>query len=130
MDISTNKQWFIKINKENNLYYDSESKEYRLRLFCPNCHKPSICVCYKSYEDYEYDIVFCSPTACCSYLCCLIMNSDTETENMIRAAQDLGIGTKSLDKYTEQEAKQIIDLLFDECIWDLSEYPVGKQCDT
>ena len=117
-----NKQWLIKINSEDNLYYDSENKDYRLRLFCPLCHKPSgCCQCYRTYEDYERDCVTELPVRCCSNLCCLILNSDGETENIIEATENIGIDIKPSTKYTEKEAKQIIEYLIDEGIWDFSE---------
>jgi hypothetical protein len=123
-----NKQWFIKINTEDNLYYDSENREYKLRLFCPRCRKPSECQCYQHYEDYERDCITEFPVRCCSYLCCLIINSDSETENIIGAAKDIGIEVKQFTKYTEEEAKQIVDYLIDEGIWDFSDESSGEQC--
>ena len=125
----------IKINTKNskmlpeeNLYYDSENKEYRLRLFCPVCHKPSGCQCYQNYQHYEEDYITEFPVRCCSYICCLIINSDSETENIIEATNDIGIDIKQFTKYTEEEAKQIIDYLIDEGIWDFSDESAGEQC--
>lgn len=123
-----NKQWLIKINGEDNLYYDSENHEYRLRLFCPYCNKPSTCICYNSYEDYGHDYISGFPVDCCSYLCCLIINSESETENIIKAIRNIGIDIKPFTKYTEKEAKQIVTYLVDECIWDFSDEFVGAQC--
>jgi len=124
-----NRQWLIKINTaEDDLYYDSENKEYRLRLYCTVCHKPSECQCYQSYDDYERDCVTEFPVRCCSYLCCLIINSDSETENIIEAVKSIGIGIKQFTKYTEEEAKQIIYYLIDEGIWDFSDESSGEQC--
>lgn len=123
------KQWLIKINGEDNLYYDSYNKEYRLRLLCPHCHKPSGCWCYEDYEDYEIDISS-KPEMYCTYRCTLMINRDSEGKHIIKAAQDLGIGIKQIDEYTEKEAEQILDHLFDECIWDFSEDFAGEQCDT
>lgn len=123
-----NKQWLIKIHGEDDLYFDSDNKEYRLRLFCPHCHQPSGCQCYRRYDDYIIDCASEFPVLCCSFLCCLIVNSDTETENIVKAAEDLGLGIKKLSEYTEKEAKQIITLLIDECIWDFSEYSTGILC--
>ena len=123
-----NKRWLTKINGEDDLYYDSENKEYRLRIFCPHCHKPSGCQCYRHYEDYIYDSISDFPI-CCSYSCSLIINSDTEIENIINAAEDLGLGIKKLSEYTEKEAEQIITHLIDECIWDFSADSIGKLCD-
>lgn len=129
------KQWLIKINTKNSkmlpeddLYYDSENKEYRLRLLCPVCHKPSDCQCYQSYDDYESDRMSEFPVRCCSYLCCLMINSDSETENIIEATNHIGIEVKPFTKYTEEEAKQIIDYLIDEGIWDFSDESSGEQC--
>lgn len=130
-----NKKWLIKINTKNskmpsgdNLYYDSENKEYRLRLFCSVCHKPSECQCYQSFDDYERDCITEFPIRCCSYLCCLIINSDSETENIIQAANDIGIEIKQFVRYTEEEARKIIDYLIDEGIWDFSDESAGEQC--
>lgn len=123
-----NKQWLIKINEEDNLYYDSEEREYRLRLFCSYCHKPSDCQCYKKYEDYVDDSIEGFPERCCSYLCCLIINSENERENIIRASRKVGIGVKLLDKYTEEDAKLIVEYLVDEGIWDFLDDSSGIQC--
>lgn len=123
-----NKQWLIKINEEDNLYYDSENKEYRLRLFCPHCHKISACQCYNRYEDYDNDYIEGLPIRCCSNLCCLIINSDSETENIIKAAQDIGINVKPFVKYTEEEAKRIVEYLIEQCTWDFSDESLGVQC--
>ena len=125
-----NKRWLIKINGEDNLYYDSENKEYRLRLFCPTYHKPSECQCYQKYEAYEKDCISELPIRCCSYLCCLIINSDSETENIIETAQDIGIDIKPIAKYTEKEAEQIIEYLVDEGIWDFLDKSYGEKCET
>lgn len=123
-----NKQWFIKINGEDNLYYDSENKEYRLRLFCPHCHKPSECQCYDKYEDYVDDCIGGFPIRCCSYLCSLIINSDTETENIINATRDIGIDIKPFVEYTEEEAEKIVEHLEYEGIWDFLDESAGEQC--
>ncbi len=123
-----NKQWLIKINGEENLYYDSGNKEYRLRLFCPYCHKPSGCWCYEDYEDYESDMLSELPEICCTYKCSLMANRDFEGKHIIKAAQNLGIGAKQIDEYTEKEAEQIVDYLFEECLWDFSEDFAGEQC--
>lgn len=123
-----NKQWLIKINGEDNLYYDSEEREYRLRLFCPYCHKPSDCQCYKRYEDYVCDFIEGFPERCCSYLCCLAINSENERENIIMASRKVGISAKQLDKYTEEDAKQIVEYLVDEGIWDFLDESSGIEC--
>lgn len=123
-----NKQWLIKINGEDNLYYDSEEKEYRLRLFCPYCRKPSECQCYNKYEDYVIDAIEGLPERCCSYLCCLIINSENEKENIVTATRKIGIDIKQLDKYTEEDAKLIVEYLVNEGIWDFSDESSGIQC--
>ena len=123
-----NKQWLIKINEEDDLYYDSENKEYRLRLFCPHCHQFSGCQCYGRYDDYIYDCISGFPGLCCSYSCCLIVNSDIDTENIVKTAEDLGLCIKKLSEYTEKEAEQIITRLLDECIWEFSEDSTGTLC--
>ena len=51
------KRWLVKINGEDDLFYDSYNKEYRLRLFCPNCNKSSGCQCYENYDDYLIDYI-------------------------------------------------------------------------
>lgn len=122
------KQWLIKINGENNLYYDSEKKIYRLRLFCPYCDKPSDCQCYESYEDYECDRSSEFPVRCCSYLCCLLINPGAETENIREAVQNLGMDVKPLAEYTEEEAEKIVDYIVDEFMWDVDEDSAGEQC--
>lgn len=124
------KRWLIKINGENNLYYDSEKKIYRLRLFCPYCDKPSDCQCYEDYEDYEYDRSSEFPVRCCSYLCCLLANPGAETENIKETARDIGIGVKQLTEYTEEEAEQIIDYIVEKSMWDVDEDSAGEQCST
>jgi len=103
------KRWLVKINEENDLYYDSEKKIYRLRLPCAHCGKPSGCQCYENYEDYEYDKLSGLPSRCCSYLCCLLVNPGGDKENIKKAARDLGIDAKPLAEYTEEEAERIVD---------------------
>ncbi len=125
-----NKEWLIKINGEDNLYYDSESKYYRLRLFCPYCHKYSTCQCYRHYEDYIEDYITEFPVRCCSYLCCLIINSDSETENIIKVVYDIGISVKNFNNYTEEEAKKIVEHLIEEGIWDFLDESTGFHCRT
>lgn len=124
------KRWFIKINVEDNLYYDSDKKVYRLRLPCVHCGKPSSCQCYESYEDYECDKLSEFPSRCCSYLCCLLVNPDGHTENIRKAVQDLGIGVKPLAEYTEEEAGKIVDYIVGESIWDIDEDSAGEECGT
>jgi hypothetical protein len=126
--INMKKQWLIKINGENDLYYDSEKKIYILRLFCTYCGKPSDCQCYENYEDYEYDRSSQFPVRCCSYLCCLRSSHDEETENIKEAVQSLGMSTKSLEEYTEEEAEQIIDYIVDKFMWDIDDDSAGEQC--
>jgi hypothetical protein len=122
------KQWLIKINGENNLYYDSDNKIYRLRLFCPYCDKPSDCQCYKDYEDYEYDKSSEFPVRCCSYLCCLLIDRGEEKENIKEAIQNLGMSIKPLVEYTEKEAEKIVDYIIDEFMWDVDDDSAGEQC--
>ena len=123
-----NKRWLIKINGENNLYYDSERSEYRLRLLCPHCHKPSTCQCYQSYEDYEYDKTSEFPEVPCSYRCCISECSDKWKENITKAAQDILIDIKPLADYTEDEAEQIVNHIVEKCEFDLSDESAGEQC--
>ncbi len=123
------KQWFIKINGEDNLYYDSEKKIYRLRLLCAHCHKPFECQCYEYYEDYEYDKLSGFPSRCCSYLCCLLASPSGEIESIKKAVQALGMDVKLLEEYTEKEAEQIIDHIFGGYMWDVDEDSAGEQCD-
>ena len=124
------RKWLIKINGEDNLYYDSEKKVYRLRLFCPRCHKPSDCQCYENYEDYEYDRASGFPEMCCSYVCCLLASPNTEIKKIAKTALSLGIDVKPLEEYTEKEAEQIIDYIVEESMFDLDEDSAGVQCGT
>lgn len=129
--INTIKKWLIKINGEDNLYYDSINKEYRLRLFCPRCHKPSGCQCYQSLRTYEEDSISTGfPVRCCSYLCCLIINSDNELENINKAVQNIRIDIRPIEKYTEEEARQIVYYLVDEGIWNFLDESSGDVCRT
>ena len=122
------KKWLTKINGENNLYYDSDKKVYRLRLFCPHCGKPSDCHCYESYEDYEYDRSSGFPLRCCSYSCCLLVDHGTKTKNITCAIQNLGMSIKPLAEYTEKEAEKIVDYIVDEFMLDVDEDSAGEQC--
>jgi hypothetical protein len=122
------KRWLIKINEENNLYYDSEKKIYRLRLFCVHCHKPYDCRCYKDYEDYEYDKSSGLPSSCCSYFCCLSTSPSGETDYIKKVVQNLGMNVKPLAEYTEEEAEQIIDYIVEKSIFDLDEDSAGERC--
>lgn len=122
------KKWLIKINDENELYYDSEKKAYRLRLFCPHCHKSSECQCYENFEDYEYDRSSEFPLRYCSYVCCILASPDTEIKKITKTALSLGIDVKPLEEYTEKEAEQIIDYIVEESICDVDEDSAGEQC--
>lgn len=124
------KRWLTKINDEHNLYYDSKKKVYRLRLFCPRCHKPSDCQCYENFEDYEYDRSSEFPVRCCSYLCCILESPNTEIKKIAKTALSLGIDVKPLEEYTEKEAEQIIDYIVEESMWDVCEDSAGEQCET
>jgi hypothetical protein len=42
---------FIKITGEDNLFYDSIRKEYRHRMHCQYCGKPSGCWCYPGIDS-------------------------------------------------------------------------------
>lgn len=121
-------RWLIKINEENNLYYDSEKKIYRLRLFCIHCHEPYDYRCYEDYEDYEYDKSSGLPSSCCSYLCCLSTSPSGEIDYIKKVVQNLGMNVKPLTEYTEEEAEKIIDYIVEKSMFDVDEDSAGEQC--
>lgn len=122
------KRWLVKIDGENNLYYDSEKKVYRLRLFCIRCNKPYDCQCYEDYEDYEYDKSSGLPSRCCSYTCCLLTTPSDATDYIKNIVQKLGMSIKPLTEYTEDEAEQIIDCIVEESMFDMDEDSTGERC--
>lgn len=122
------KRWFIKINDENNLYYDSEKKIYRLRLFCVHCGKSYDCQCYEEYEDYEYDKSSGIPSRCCSYMCCLLTTPSSEIDYIKKVIEKLGMSVKPLTEYTEDEAEQITDYIVENSMFDVDEDSAGEQC--
>lgn len=61
-----NKQYLIKITGEDNLWYDSEEKVYRKRLYC-DCGKVAGCRCYPDLFAAQYNEDFMT----CSYKCAL-----------------------------------------------------------
>ena len=124
------KRWLVKINGEDNLYYNSKTKDYRLRLFCPHCKKPSTCYCYQSYEDYEEEKISELPVMYCSSMCCILVGSDDWKNKVLDAANHIGIGNKPLIECTEKEAEKIIDYIVDKHSLEPSEDYYGEQCET
>ena len=126
----TNKKWLIKIKGEDSLYYNSETKDYRLRLFCPHCEKHSTCYCYESYEDYKEDNISELPVRYCSYKCSILVDHNNWREDVLKAIEHIGLCSKPLTEYTENEAEQIIDYIANKSGFEDQEDSYGEQCET
>lgn len=58
------KEGLIKIADTDNLYYDSNTRQYKSKMHCPYCGKPSGCWCYPDFEstpmwEEDYPNVYC-----------------------------------------------------------------------
>lgn len=59
------KEGMIQISGYDNLYYDSNAKQYKSKMFCPYCGKHSGCWCYPDFErvplfEEDFPINYCS----------------------------------------------------------------------
>lgn len=79
------KQWLIKIEEESDVFYDSLSKVYRVRLYCPVCGEKCSCRCYNKLSraiESQYDSM-----VLCSYKCtlqALIDEGDYDEKDTLR----------------------------------------------
>lgn len=112
------KKWLIKIKED--LWYDSEKKEYRYRIHCPNCGKVSGCLCYSDLEEAEIDI--CNDVGFCCSSKCSIICGEFDDLNLVMSILDI---KKDVDELSEEDCEKIHELLLEGADFDL---PVGKLC--
>lgn len=116
----SNREGIVKITDIDNLYYDSNTKQYKSKMHCPYCGKPSGCWCYPDFEstpmwDEDYPNIYCSDRH---------FVLDSSEVNEIAAA--LGITIKPTME--EWNAAKIVRVLTEEIEydWDIS----GSSCET
>lgn len=73
---------FIKISGYDNLFYDSEEKVYRYRMYCSVCGKLSGCRCFQELESAELAEDNDS-SSLCSCRCFLISYADEYSDEFI-----------------------------------------------
>ena len=60
------KETLIRLTGEKNLFYDSEDRLYRYRMYCPYCGKESGCRCFDTLKKAETFAVDSVPIVCSS----------------------------------------------------------------
>lgn len=105
-----NKQWLIKITGENDLWYDSEERTYRRRMYCPYCGKVSGCQCYEELDDAEIDIANEINYTCSSK--CMLENG--EWDYIEDALSEAGFKRKVSELTEDESAKCINYCLLDD----------------
>ena len=112
------KDGIIKIAAEEKLYYDSNTKQYKSKMHCPYCGKPSGCWCYPDFEstpmwDEDYPNAYCSDR-------CFVLD-----DNCQDIASELGITIKPTME--EWSASKIVKI-FTEDVYDNFDVS-GGTCD-
>ncbi len=82
-----NKQFLVKINDVDNIWYDSDEKVYRRRTFCPFCHVATGCLCYE-----DLDLALIDEDDKNDYTCstkCALVNGDWD--ELGEAMQEAGL---------------------------------------
>ncbi len=70
------KEGLVKITGEDNLYYDSITKQYKSAMHCPICGKYSGCWCYPDFDSIPLWEEEYPNTYCCDVHFCLDSGSD------------------------------------------------------
>lgn len=112
------KEGLIKITGRDNLYYDSNTKQYRSRMHCHYCGKPSGCWCYPDFEsipmwDEEFPKNYCSDRH-------FVLDNDVKD-----IARELGITIKTTME--EWNASKIVRALMENFDGDY-DVPSGEGC--
>jgi len=116
------KDGLIKITDTDNLYYDSESKQYKYQMHCPHCGKHSGCWCFPDFDciplfEDEFPNLYCSDRH-------FVLGCDYS--NLAEIADMLHITIKPTME--EWNASKIVKILMDEIEymdWDVS----GGSCE-
>ena len=116
------KEGLIKITGEDNLYYDSITKQYKYAMHCPQCGRYSGCWCYPDFEstpiwDNECPDVYCSDR-------CFVF---ALREDLAEIASEMGITIHS--KMEEWNASKIVYVFMEDL--DIGDVDIsGSSCET
>ena len=113
------KEGLIKITDTDNLYYDSNTKQYKSKMHCPYCGKPSGCWCYPDFDDIpmwdeEYPNFYCSNVH-------FVLDDDVED-----IASELGITIKpTMEEWNARKIVKVFQESMDDMDYDIS----GSSCE-
>ncbi len=116
------KESLIKITGTDNLYYDSETKQYKSRMHCPYCGKPSGCWCYSEFDsipmwDEDFPNTYCSDRH-------FVLGCDYY--NLAEIADMLHITVKpTMEEWNASKIVKVIMDDIDSMDWDVS----GNSCE-
>ncbi len=115
------KNGLIKITDTDNLYYDSNTKQYKSRMHCPYCGKPSGCYCYKDFDsvplfEEEFPNFHCSNR-------CFVLDARSECGDI---AEALCITIKPTME--EWNASKIVKVFMEDFEGD-ADIPSGDMCE-
>ncbi len=116
------KDGLIKITGMDNLYYDSNTKQYKSKMHCPHCGKYSGCWCYPDFESLpmwneDYPNVYC-----CDVHFVLDLKEDVG-----ETAAEMGITIKpTMEEWNAAKIVKVIMEDVDSMDWDVS----GSSCET
>lgn len=118
------KEGIIKITDTDNLYYDSNTKQYKSRMHCPYCGKASGCWCYPDFDsvsmwDEDYPNVYCCNVH-------FVLDQEDNIYELVEIAMGLGITIKPTME--EWNAAKIVKVIMEDIdnMWDVS----GGCCET
>lgn len=103
-----NKQGLIRIQGEENIWYDSDEKVYRYRMHCPNCKVALPCRCYQDLEALLGDIDDGIADFTCSAKCALLIGEWDELDEAMQEAGLTGDLRKCLSKLTNEQLDDVI----------------------
>jgi len=111
----------VKITGEEDLYYDSNTKQYKSKMHCPYCGKYSGCWCYPDFESVpmwedEYPNVYCSDR-------CFVLDEDEICKEI---AAEMGITIKPTME--EWNASKIVKVFMEDFVGDMG--VSGGSCET
>ncbi len=117
------KEGLVKIIGEDNLYYDSITKQYKSAMHCPQCGKYTGRWCYPDFEstplwEEEY------PNSPCSDRCFVLIEKD----NLYDIASELNITIKPIME--EWNASKIVRVFMEEIDDVVYDELSGSTCET
>jgi len=117
------KKGLVKITDTDNLYYDSETKQYKYQMHCPHCGKRSGCWCFPDFDSIPmFEEEF--PNVCCSDRCFVLGGDYIEIAEI---ADMLHITIKpTMEEWNAAKIVKIIMDAIEYMDWDVS----GGSCET